>query len=44
MLKMFDDYSVNRAMAAGKPKSEDEHTARLIASGQTTFGLECATA
>jgi hypothetical protein len=39
-LKLCDDYAIKRALESAQPTSEDERTARLIASGQKTFGLE----
>lgn len=39
-LKLCDDYAIKRALEATEPDSDDERTARLIASGQKMFALE----
>lgn len=39
-LKRCNDYAIKRAMDAVEPESEDERTARQLATGEKTFALE----
>jgi hypothetical protein len=39
-LKLCEEYAVKRALASVEPVSDDERTARLLASGQKTYALE----
>jgi hypothetical protein len=39
-LRLCDEYAKKRALASVEPASEEERTARLIATGEKTFALE----
>jgi hypothetical protein len=40
LIKLCDDYAIERALDAAEPANEDERMARLIASGEETFALD----
>jgi hypothetical protein len=40
LIKLCDDYAIERALDVAEPANEDERTAVLIASGEETFALD----